>query len=334
MCAGCKGAAALLLVAAFAVAAADNNARWPRSRPTRVYRPNLDQAQFIEHVMLYEEQWTDVLQELIKEQDVPPNVKRLIGWPPAAESHGNKEDGDGKFHDAREIVAKMTTECGDVRSCVEYAAKAVRRALSCYTFRHVLFQVNSIALMMVKNAEPIVVLTAANALKKNAAAYMDVLAASPDDNLIGLLQIYWGAVDFTQYDNVQYLKERPYPEPLVKGVNSLSDKISDYLVDECELPVSQEDFFRRVGIRKKTPLFKDPDLDVIVKTESLMDVTSEHVKRFGEYAKELGIVTLPARQWSALFFDNGMFPTKSDLRRASTIVRDELKMNDTHKKWL
>ncbi|XP_026812709.1 uncharacterized protein LOC113553540 [Rhopalosiphum maidis] len=330
-----KGVTGLLLVAAFAVAV-EETAEFPRSKPSRVYRPNMDQKQLIEHVMLYEEQWMDVLQEPIKGLGEPPYMGRAFAAPQVikrAAGHENDDKHDNTtVYNVREIVATVVSHYSGIRSFVEYAAKAVRRALSCYTFRRVLFQLSSILLMVTKEADAIVVLTAADALKKNAAAYMDLLAAVPDDDLTALFRLYWEAINVTQYDEIQHLREQQYPKSLIMSVTELSRNLEEYIADQCHSILTNDEFFRQMGIWKKTPLIKDPNLDLLVKIEDLEKMTNDQYTHMSQYGVNLRIVTMPNRLWSTLYFNKGTPPSiKSDLIETASLVENEvIKMSEAN----
>jgi len=320
-----KGLTGLLLVAAFAVAA-EETAEFPRGKPSRLYRPNMDQKQLIEHVMLYEEQWTEVLQERIKGLGEPPYKGRAFAAPPVINRAENddKHD-DNTVYNVREIVATVVSHYSGIRSFVEYAAKAVRRALSCYTFRRMLFQMTSILLMITKEADATVVLTVANALKKNAAAYIDLLAAVPDDDLTALIRVYWEAVDVTQNQKLQRLKEQPYPIQLMQSMKDLNRNLEEYIREQCHSNLTKDEFFQQMGIRKKTPLFEDPDLDLLVNMKDLEVMTNEQYTHMSRYAVNLRTVTMHNRLWSMLYINKGpSIQIKSDLFESSSMAEKEV----------
>ncbi|XP_060841805.1 uncharacterized protein LOC132922348 [Rhopalosiphum padi] len=323
-----KGLTGLLLVVAFAVAA-EETAEFPRGKPSRLYRPNMDQKQLIEHVMLYEEQWTDVLQEPIKRLGEPPYRGRAFAAPPVIKRAAGQEDDvqhdDTTVYNVREIVATVVSHYSGIRSFVEYAAKAVRRALSCYTFRRVLFQMISILLMMTKEADAIVVLTAADALKRNAAAYMDLLAAVPDDDLTALVRVYWEAVNVTQYDEIQHLRGQPYPKQLLQSVKELSINFEEYIEDQCHSQLTSDELFLQMGIRKKTPLITDPNLDLLVKVEDMVKMNNDQYIYMSRYGVNLRTVTMHSNLWSTLYFNKGPLPQmKSDLIDTTSMVANEM----------
>jgi hypothetical protein len=309
--------------------AAEETAKFPRGKPSRVYRPNMDQKQLIEHVMLYEEQWTDVLQEPIKRLGEPPYRGRAFAAPPvikrAADNENDDLYDDTTLYNVREIVATVVSHYSGIRSFVEYAAKAVRRALSCYTFRRALFQMTTIMLMMTKEADAIFVLAAADALKKNAAAYMDLLAAAPDDDLTVLVRVYWEAVNVTQIDEIKHLRGQAYPKPLMLSVEELTMNLEEYIKDQCDIQLTEDELFLQMGIRKNTPLITDPDLDLLVKVEDMVKMIDDQYLSMSLYGVNLRTVTMPSRQWSTLYFNKVLLPQiKSDLFETTSMVANEM----------
>ncbi|CAI6368507.1 unnamed protein product [Macrosiphum euphorbiae] len=309
MYAGGRGAVRLLLVAAFVVAVAGvaRRPRQPRSKAFRVYRPNMDAGKLLKHVMMHEDEWTDVLQEPIMKLGKPPYEGRGLAGPPVGpHSDAVSQLAEGmSLYDVREIVAKVTKYYNAIRSFVEYGAKAVRRALACYTFKQVAYQTSSISLLMVKEAEPNIVLQTANAFKKNAASFIDILAAVPDDDLSILLKSYWKSIKVLQYDGIQRLEKLPYPEALVENMKDLTENVNIFLSDYCMPYLTDEDFFKRTGVPKKTPLIKDASLETMMPINTIVDMTRVQSEHMARTARSLGIVTMPDHLWSSLFFYRG-----------------------------
>ncbi|XP_060880286.1 uncharacterized protein LOC132952133 [Metopolophium dirhodum] len=307
-----RGAVRLLLVAAFVVAVAGvarrpRQPRQPRSKATRVYRPNMDAGKLLKHVMMREKEWTDVLQEPIKLLGEPPHKGRGLAAPPVGprKDAASGEDEEASLYDVREIVATVTRYYSTIRSFVEYGAKAVRRALACYTFKQVMYQTSSISLLMVKEAEANIVLQTANAFKKNTASFVDILSAVPDADLSVLLRAYWESIKLLQYDGIQRLEKLPYPEALTKSMTNLTGNVNIFLSKYCMPYATEDDFFQRTGVPQKTPLIKDASIETMMSIEQIANMTREQAQHMARTARSLGIVTMPDHLWSSLFFYRG-----------------------------
>lgn len=296
-----------MLVAAFAVAVA-GEARLKRSKPTRVYRPNKDALRLLDHVMLHEEQWTDVLQEPIKGLDEPPHKgRKFLGIPellpiPSARTAEHSTEPVYNVHD---IVATVVTHYRAIRSFTEYGAKALRRALACYTFKQVYFQSKTMALMMSKNAEPIVLLTTASDLKKNSSKFVDILSAVPDNDLTLLLDSYWVVIKHLQYEGVQHTDKPPFPQEVIDSMNGLYKKIEVYLLSHCVPYATDEQFLKMIGIPRSTPMIEDPSLRSLISLEELTRVSKEQAEHMARMARRMGNATMTDHLWSSLFLYRG-----------------------------
>jgi len=296
-----RGAARLLLVATFAVAVADH-VRRPRSKPTRVYRPNKDAVQLLEHVMMHEEQWTDVLQEHILLLDDPPHKERMFDAPllgPLQDTTGYDED---TIYDVRKIVATITRHYVAIRSFVEYGAKALRGALACYTFKQVYFTLRGIEQLIDDDEDPIFVENMADTLKKSTSKYIDLLSAVPNDNLTLLLEAYWKGMELLQSKLVQRTDRQKYPDYFKESMKTFQKKFTGFLRLNCLSYRTAEDFYRITGVPKKSPLLLDPYLQRLVSPNDMAIMINEHGEHMNQNAQGLGFVTMKDHMWPSLFY--------------------------------
>lgn len=302
-----RGAARLLLVAVFAVAVADF-VRRPRSKPTRTYRPNKNALMLLKHVMMHEKQWALVLQEPIKlhENENPPHAEREFRAPSVSLLLSETENPDHVMFNIHEIVTVVYRHYSLIRSFVEYAAKIVIRALSCFTFKMLTFQFHCIRLMIEKNGDPRDVMATIYNLRNNTAAYIDVLAAVPDADLSTTLNIYWETVRVLQNGSMERLDRQPWPEWMMKIIMETTDNINNYLIGKCRVHEVNEDFYLNTGVRNLPPLFKDISFDTLLDVEKLVDMTREQARFMAQHARDLGIINLPDHAWTSMFFSRGL----------------------------
>lgn len=292
-----------MLVAAFAVAVA-GHVRRPRSKPTMVYQPNKDAVQLLEHVMMHEDQWTDVLQEHILLLGDPPHTKRTFDAPELGplENIYITEYGMKTIYDVRNILSTITRHYVAIRSFCEYGAKAVRGAMACYTFKQVYFQWKSIAQLIKDDDDPILVENMAYTLKKSTSTYIDLLSAVPDDDLTLLLEAYWRGMKILQSKLVQGTDRQEYSSYLEELIETFGKKINDFLMLNCLSYKNAEDFYRITGVPKNNTLILDQYLERLVSAKELNVMVDKLGDHMNQNARGLGIVTMKDHMWPSLFY--------------------------------
>lgn len=332
-----KGLAVLLLALSAAVA---HQTGWPRSKQSRTYRPNMDPRRLIQHVMMHEVEWANVLKESVKVLGDSPHGGYLNGRPsilpppklnPVFEhgDDGKKETADiadtTASYTVRDIVATVVRHYIGVRSFVEYGAKAVRLATSCYAMRQSMFQFSTIALMMIKGHTALDVVAAVIELKKNAVAYIDVLASSPHENITALYNVYWRAVDVIQDKRIQTLTQIKYPTEMIEGLEKYAENLEKLVNEQCDTVGTQEEILRDMGIEQRPPLLSDSYLDILVQFKDLKHMNLSQTKHVDRYVKKLKMNTMPTRVWSSMFLSKGSLEeTKSDLSETMAEVEKQL----------
>jgi len=299
-----KGAARLLMVAAFAVAVADA-ARRPRSKPGRVYRPNKDAVKLLNYVMMHEEDWMDVLKEPIKMPDEPPYTDRTFDPPllvPMERDVTLASYGEYNLYDVRQIVATITRHYVAIRSIVEYGAKALRHALACYTYKQVYFQVRGILHLITRNADWSKFTDTAYLLKKTTSKYIDLLSAVPDNDLTLILDYYWKSIKLLQHKKVESTEEPLYPKYLIDFVKSIRNKTSKYLKSHCAPFKSENEYFQTMGIEEEAPLLTDIYLESTIPNTKMFNMIIEEVEKISHNAQALSINTMTDHTWLSLFY--------------------------------
>jgi len=252
--------------------------------------------------MMREEQWTEVLLEHIKGLGEPPYQGLAFDAPPVV------QPGTTVF-DVRDIVATVAGRYITVGSFVAYAAEAVRQALACHAFKHVTFLVDCLTLMIYKRLDSVTVLATVDALKKNAAAYVDLLVAVPyNDDLSTVVRVYWEAIGQTQSDSVQRIVGQPYPPEALKALKKLRKKMFDYMSDRCHKFASDNEFFLRTGVRMMSPLMADNNLHPLAEDENLQAMAVDHAEYMARESRNLGISVMSHEQWSSVYFYRGPPP--------------------------
>ncbi|KAL4149915.1 hypothetical protein QTP88_003766 [Uroleucon formosanum] len=311
-----RGTVRLLLVVAFVVAVV-GVPRQPRSRALKTYRPNKDAAELLDHVMMYEKEWTDVLQEPILLPEEPPYKGRDLGKPPLmpqsdeASSEGPQSNEDSsvtkKMHlyDVHEVVIVVNEYYSAIGSFVDFGAKVVRRALACYTFKRVFYQSKSIYNLMIRNVEPNVLIQLSNSFKKNNVSFIDILSAVSDSDLSIILSSFWKSVKLLQYDGIQQLEKLEYPESLMENMKDLTLKILKFLITNCKPHYIDTEFYLRAGISQNTTIITDSSLEFAMSVEEIIALAQEQSLHMAQTASSLGIVTMPDHLWTSMYYYRG-----------------------------
>ncbi|KAF0769892.1 Uncharacterized protein FWK35_00013480 [Aphis craccivora] len=337
-----KGFLVLLLALSAGLA---HKTGWPRSKQSRTYRPNMGPRRLIQHVMMHEVQWANVLKERVKVLGDPPHGGSLNYedddkgpsiWPPP-KPEPLVEQGDDKkkeitdisgtmaSYTVRDIVATVSRHFIGVRSFVEYGVEALRLATSCYAMKQSMMQFRNILLMMVKGDSALDVMAAIIALKKNAAAYIDLLAFWPNDDITVLYNVYWEAVDVMQDNRIKSLGQIKYELKMIQKFESYSEYLQNLVGERCEKVWTQDEIFRGMGIEQKPPLLTDPYLDLLVQFKDLKRISVKQTRHVNRFVKMLKINTMPSRMWSSVFLIKGSLEEiRSDLSETTAEVEKEL----------
>ncbi|KAE9536317.1 hypothetical protein AGLY_007106 [Aphis glycines] len=338
-----KGLVVLLLAFSAAVA---HNTGWPRSKQGRIYRPNLGPRRLIQHVMMHEVEWANVLEEKVKVLGAPPYGGSLnyenddkgpsILLPPKLNSVVEQGDDEKKeiagtiaSYTVRDIVATVARHFMSVRSFVEYGAEALRLATSCYTMKQSMLQISTIAMMMIKEHITLDVLAAITALKKNMVTYIDLLAFWPNDNITAMYNIYWEAVDVIQDNRIKSLAQIKYELETIKKFENYRENLQKLINEQCDKVETQDEIFRDMGIEQRPLMLTDPYLDLLVQFKDLKHIDVKQTRYVNLYVKKLKIHTMPTRMWSSVFLIKGSLEeTRSGMSETTAEVLK--KMSEEH----
>lgn len=337
-----KGLVVLLLALSTALA---HKTGWPRSKQGRTYRPNMGPRRLIQHVMMHEVQWANVLKERVKMLSDPPyggslnyeNDDKGPSIQPPSKPKPLDEQGDDEkkeitdisgtmaSYTVRDIVATISRHFIGVRSFVEYGVEALRLATSCYAMRQSMTHFSNISLMMVKGKSAVDVMAAIIALKKNAAAYLDLLAFWPNDDITALYNVYWEAVDVIQDNRIKSLAQTKYELEMIEKFESYSEYLQNLVNEQCEKVGTQDEILQDMGIEQKPALLTDPYLDVLVRFKDLKQMSVRQTRHVNRFVKKLKINTMPTRMWSSVFLIKGSLEEiRSDLSETTAEAEKEL----------
>jgi len=227
----------------------------------------------------------------------------------------------------RDIVVTVARHFMSVRSFVEYGAKALRLATSCYSMMQSMTQLSTISMLMAKGHSNLAVVAAAIALKKNTVTYIDLLAFWPHDDITVIYYVYWQVVDIIQGVKIKSLNQIKYSVKIINELNKLVEYLDKLINRQCNnIMISQDEFFREIlGIDQMPLLIIDPYLDLLVQFRDLKRFSFEHITHVDRYVKKLKINTMPTRMWSSVFLVKGSLEeTRSDLSEITEEVEKEL----------
>lgn len=290
------------------------------ANPLGTYRPNLTSLQFLEHVMTNDDRWSMVLNEWVRGLGPSPYSDRFddaIVQP----KYANLDMEVNTRYVLTEVMYRYST----IKSFVNYAAKAVHLAFTCFSVKHLAFQTYYVSRLIDMAVEPGRVLAEVTAVKEIAAVIIKMVAVLPAD-LNVIVKSYWELVRLMQYDVVHRVKYSVYPPESGRSAREMYERLMDYAKVNCATPVFNKQFFERIGI-KVGQVVLDSVLGLDTDPETLMRLANDHLSFLVHFYDRLGVKSMSSKQWEHLFYYAKEPRTKREPDETSGKITDRTLMD-------
>lgn len=263
--------------------------------PIGAYRPNQTTLEFLEHVLMNGDRWSLVLDESVKGLGPSPYGDRFETAIVPSDRAGPDVELDPRY-----VLTEVLYRYSTIKSFVNYAARAVHVAFTCFSVKHLAFQAHYVSRLIDMEVEPGRVLAEVTAVKEIAAVIVEKLAVLPAD-LDVMVDSYWELVRLMQYDVVHRIRRSAYPAESKRSARAVYGQLMAYANVNCAAPEFDKRFFGRMGIDVRQEVV-DSVLGLDQHPEKLIRLANDHLSFLAGYYGALDVKSMSRKQWEHLFY--------------------------------